>query len=162
MPGSVLISVDYSLAPDSKFPIALQEALDVYLWLTSVNPEVEKVIGIKPQKILLVGDSAGGHIICSLLMILNDILKIQNDSNNPSTQQNAVQMPEAVFALFPLVTMSLYAYPSMIVLMAEPIVPMNLFWQMMKGFLNLDKQNSEKKTKKAGMNDIDQDPYIRA
>lgn len=33
--GVPIISVDYSLAPEKKWPAAIQDILDVYLWLTS-------------------------------------------------------------------------------------------------------------------------------
>ncbi|KAI1294244.1 Hormone-sensitive lipase [Halotydeus destructor] len=75
MPGSAILSVDYSLTPEARFPVPLQELLDVYLWLTSGSPEVEAAFGFRPRNIVLVGDSCGSNLVTTLLVVLNDMRK---------------------------------------------------------------------------------------
>ena len=56
--NAVVISVDYRLAPENKFPAAHDDALAAYRWLThnatSVNGD--------PKRLALAGESAGGNL----------------------------------------------------------------------------------------------------
>ncbi|CAG9335245.1 unnamed protein product [Blepharisma stoltei] len=58
-----LFSVDYRLAPQHPFPAALDDVWQVYTWLKTY---AEQYLGILPEKIILVGDSAGGNLILAL------------------------------------------------------------------------------------------------
>ncbi len=62
-------SIDYSLAPESPFPVALNEVLGVYRQLLSD--------GTSPKKIAIAGDSAGGGLaLASLLNIREESLEL--------------------------------------------------------------------------------------
>ncbi|ETV98070.1 hypothetical protein, variant, partial [Aphanomyces invadans] len=54
-----LFSVEYDLAPEHPYPRAINQALDAYLWLLDQ--------GVASTNILLMGDSAGGNAVLSLL-----------------------------------------------------------------------------------------------
>lgn len=54
---------DYRLAPQFPFPCGLQDCLAAYLWLLK---------SYDPKEILLAGDSAGGGMALSLLVIMRD------------------------------------------------------------------------------------------
>jgi len=56
--GCALIAVDYRLAPEHKFPAAIDDAVGVYRWLAGQAV----ALGIDPARIVLAGDSAGGNI----------------------------------------------------------------------------------------------------
>lgn len=58
-------ALDYRLAPESRFPAALDDALAGYRWLIST--------GIEPRMIPIVGDSAGGGLALALVMKLRDL-----------------------------------------------------------------------------------------
>lgn len=63
--GCAVVSVDYSLAPEYKFPTAVEDA---YLSVKWVFENAGK-IGIDPEKIAVGGDSAGGNlaaVVCHL------------------------------------------------------------------------------------------------
>ena len=62
-----MFSLDYRLAPEFTFPYFLDDCWQAYKFLVE---NVEKLYGIKPNKILLVGDSAGGQLILSMLIIV--------------------------------------------------------------------------------------------
>lgn len=59
-----LFALDYRLAPEYRFPAALEDALAGYRWLVS--------LGIDPNRICVAGDSAGGGLALALVMRLRD------------------------------------------------------------------------------------------
>ena len=79
-----VILVDYSLAPEYPFPAALNDCFSIYKSLTENK--------IKPENIIIGGDSAGGGLTISLL------LKIK--------EQN-MQMPLCAYAISPWVDLTL-------------------------------------------------------
>jgi len=56
--NAIVVSVDYRLAPEHKFPAAHDDALAAYRWLTSNA----KSINGDPQRLALAGESAGGNL----------------------------------------------------------------------------------------------------
>ena len=71
--GAKFFSLDYSLAPENKYPSALNEALSAYEWLISS--------GYESEQISLCGDSAGAHLAASLTHYL-----IANNHPKPHSQ----------------------------------------------------------------------------
>jgi acetyl esterase/lipase len=59
-----VFGLDYRIAPESRFPAALDDAVTAYQWL------LEK--GVSPSSISLAGDSAGGGLVLSLLLRARD------------------------------------------------------------------------------------------
>lgn len=62
--GCRVFSLDYRLAPEHPFPAAVDDAVGAYQWLLET--------GIRPEKIALAGDSAGGGLVMSTLVSLRD------------------------------------------------------------------------------------------
>ncbi|KIG11412.1 alpha/beta hydrolase [Caballeronia concitans] len=63
--GCALVSVDYRLAPEHKFPVAVHDAFDALQWLAREAP----LLGIDPARLAIGGDSAGGTLatVCAVL-----------------------------------------------------------------------------------------------
>jgi monoterpene epsilon-lactone hydrolase len=59
-----VLSVDYRLAPEHPFPAALDDAVAAYRWLLAE--------GAVPERMAVMGDSAGGGLALSLLLRLRD------------------------------------------------------------------------------------------
>ncbi len=57
--------LDYSLAPEKAFPAAVNDATAAYRWLLAQ--------GIKPGRIAVAGDSAGGGLTVATLVALRDL-----------------------------------------------------------------------------------------
>ncbi len=66
--NTVVLSVDYRLAPEYKFPIGLQ---DCYYAVKSICENAEK-FGFKRDDVVLMGDSAGGNLAAALSLMLRD------------------------------------------------------------------------------------------
>lgn len=60
--GAVVVSVDYRLAPEHKYPVANDEAYAAWLWLL----ENHHLHGIHADLIGVAGDSAGGSLAASV------------------------------------------------------------------------------------------------
>ncbi|MEX0986034.1 MAG: alpha/beta hydrolase [Bacteroidales bacterium] len=66
--GNIIISVDYSLAPDHPFPAALDDIYAVKDWII----QNRKKLGMKGDKITVMGDSAGGNLATVLSLRSRD------------------------------------------------------------------------------------------
>ncbi len=62
--GATAYVPDYRLAPEHPFPAALDDALQVYLWLLDAGHDARRIV--------VAGDSAGGGLALSLVLRLRD------------------------------------------------------------------------------------------
>ena len=81
--NAIVISVDYRLAPENKFPAAWDDALAAYKYVT-MNATM---MGGDVQKIALAGESAGGNLAVSTAV---------------SAIAAGLQKPKAVIAIYPV------------------------------------------------------------
>jgi len=81
--GVPVLSIDYRLAPEHKFPAAVEDCLISYLWLLKQ--------GIDSSKIVLAGISTGGTLVLSTLL---------------SLRNNGVKLPAAAVCMSPAVDMT--------------------------------------------------------
>jgi epsilon-lactone hydrolase len=57
-------ALDYRLTPEFPFPAQLEDALAAYRWLLET--------GVMPERLVVIGDSAGGNLVMALLLALRD------------------------------------------------------------------------------------------
>lgn len=66
--GCKVLSIEYRLAPEHKFPTAVKDAFSAYEWVLQ-NTEM---LGVDRERIGIAGDSAGGNICAVLSIMLRD------------------------------------------------------------------------------------------
>lgn len=65
---ALVISVDYLNAPEGRFPLQLNECYDALHWIV----ENAQSLHADPQRLAVIGDSAGGNITAALCLLARD------------------------------------------------------------------------------------------
>ena len=66
--GCAVVAVDYRLAPEHKFPAAVDDAVAAFRWLAAEAT----TIGIDPARIVVAGDSAGATLATVISRLLRE------------------------------------------------------------------------------------------
>ena len=91
--GTVLIDVDYRLAPEHRYPAALEDCATAIRW----SLDHARSIGLNGEKVVLIGDSAGGYLValcCQLVpqlvagqILIYPVLSVGREHDRPSRQR---------------------------------------------------------------------------
>ena len=116
--GVPLISVDYRLSPEYSFPSALDDVYQVYTWLIENG---ENDLNITINNLILLGDSAGGNLILSLIYIL--LIR-------------GIKLPNMIILAYPAVKMNIIPLSlSYLNSLYDPLLDYNLLSFCLKSYL---------------------------
>jgi len=66
--SSAVVSVDYGLAPEHKFPEPVEDCYSALIWIL----ENGNKYGLDPSRLIICGDSAGGNISAAITLMARD------------------------------------------------------------------------------------------
>jgi acetyl esterase len=66
--GAIVVSVDYRLAPEAKFPAAVDDAVAAWSWVSAHAAD----LGGDPGRVAIGGDSAGGNLAAVVSLVARD------------------------------------------------------------------------------------------
>jgi len=66
--GVAVVGIDYALSPEARYPVALEQVVDVVRWLQANGAKH----GLDADRLALGGDSAGGNLTTGAVLMLRD------------------------------------------------------------------------------------------
>ncbi|XP_014253719.1 hormone-sensitive lipase isoform X2 [Cimex lectularius] len=110
-----IVSLDYSLAPESPFPRAVQEAFFAYCWML----QNLSLLGSTGERIVLAGDSAGANINFSLLQ---------------QCREYGIRPPDGAFFAYVPVLIEFIPSPSRLLSLIDPLLPIGFLIGCIKAY----------------------------
>jgi len=123
-----IVSMDYSLAPEYPYPRAAQECFYIYAWcLLNKN-----MLGWTGEKIICVGDSAGGVMVTNVVQ---------------QAIINKIRIPDA---LVPIYTPFLATYsmsPSRLLAIMDPLLNLGILFRCVAAYCGFDAESDKQRLK---------------
>uniref|UniRef100_A0A9J8CGR2 Hormone-sensitive lipase n=1 Tax=Cyprinus carpio carpio TaxID=630221 RepID=A0A9J8CGR2_CYPCA len=116
-----ILSVDYSLAPEAPFPRALEECFYAYCWAIKNH----NLLGWTGERVCLAGDSAGGNLCVTVSM---------------RAAAHGVRMPDGIVAAYPATLLTVYASPSRLLSLMDPLLPLSVLARCLSAYAGTDPQ----------------------
>ena len=119
-----IVSIDYALAPEYPYPRASQECFYVYAWCL-LN---KSVLGWTGERIICVGDSAGG------LMVTNIVQQ---------AIVNKIRIPDALVAIYTPFLCTYSISPSRLLAILDPILNLGMLFRCLSAYAGFDFDNKK-------------------
>ena len=122
-----IVSIDYNLAPEFKYPYALNQVYQIYRWLLEFS---SSTLNIEIDKIFIFGDSAGGKLSISLfyLTVLTKLSKLA----------------DALFLFYPAISLTSEKIAiSSLVSMEDFLIPYYLFYYIIEAYAGKNNKASD-------------------
>ncbi|EAR83697.2 hypothetical protein TTHERM_00827140 (macronuclear) [Tetrahymena thermophila SB210] len=119
--GVPIFSIDYSKAPEHPYPEGLDDCFQAYQWIVN---NVSKYFNIIPNKIIVVGDSAGGNLTIALTQLC---IKYN------------VRIPDGIVPIYPALSLNLKKFtPSYLISLDDQILPHMFLKMCLQAYVNKD------------------------
>eukprot|EP00126_Sphaerothecum_destruens_P003773 Sdes_comp17562_c0_seq1m6803 len=113
--GFVILSIDYSLAPEFPFPWAVNECFYAYTWVLANHLD----IGWTGQRICVVGDSAGGNLAFSITL---------------KAIEKGIRIPDYLFGIYPSLLVGDSPSPSRLLGTMDPILSVGILKKVLHAY----------------------------
>lgn len=113
-----VFSIDYRKPPSHRFPTAPYDCLAVYSFVTQ---HISKYFSIRPKKIILAGDSAGGNLALSLMGLI---------------LMNKLPIPHGIYVAYPACDLRRIFSPSRIFSFSDPLLNPSMLMLCLREYLN--------------------------
>eukprot|EP01117_Protostelium_nocturnum_P014397 TRINITY_DN5475_c2_g2_i1.p1 TRINITY_DN5475_c2_g2~~TRINITY_DN5475_c2_g2_i1.p1 ORF type:complete len:871 (+),score=298.97 TRINITY_DN5475_c2_g2_i1:190-2802(+) len=117
--GVPIVSVNYRLAPDYPFPVALQECFYSYVWALENCTK----LGSTAKKVIVVGDSAGGNFAAAVTI-------------RAITER--IRVPDSLIMCYPALYMLYVPSPSRILSIIDALLPQEALQNCFDAYLPKD------------------------
>lgn len=118
-----IFSVDYSLAPESPYPQALDECLFAYCWVVLNRDK----LGATPDaRIILCGDSAGGNLVLGLCLRIAHL--------------GLVPKPSGALICYAPILVSMAPSPSRMLSISDPLLPVGILSKCLLAYAGVDER----------------------
>ncbi|KAJ6248645.1 triacylglycerol lipase [Anaeramoeba flamelloides] len=127
--NALVVSVDYTNPPDTKYPDPLIEVIQAYKWVINHS---ESIFGIakKDLKMIMAGDSAGGNLVASTCVYL--------------IHQNLGHLlPDALILAYPVTNLTETYSLSQLVFAEGPFLSAGLLKLCLNSYLNKNDNNKD-------------------
>lgn len=110
-----ILSIDYSLAPESPYPRALNEMVYAYCWALNNSD----LLGTTCEKIVFVGDSAGANLCLAALLKCIDM---------------KIRKPDGILIAYCPIIVGFDPSPSRLLCMLDPLLPFGFMMRCLKAY----------------------------
>ncbi|TRY84545.1 hypothetical protein DNTS_001300, partial [Danionella cerebrum] len=136
-----VLSVDYSLAPEAPFPRALEECFYAYCWAIKNH----NLLGWTGERVCLAGDSAGGNLCVTVSM---------------RAAAHGVRMPDGIVAAYPATLLTVYASPSRLLSLMDPLLPLSVLARCLSAYAGTDPQVEKQVEKVSTLSMVKRDASV--
>ena len=110
-----ILSIDYSLAPESPYPRAVEEVFYSYIWMLENCHQ----LGWTGDRVIVSGDSAGGNLVTGLVLqcIIHDI-----------------RIPDGLHVSYACLLAQFYPSPSRLLMMMDPLLMVGILGKCINAY----------------------------
>ncbi|XP_055328702.1 hormone-sensitive lipase-like [Paramacrobiotus metropolitanus] len=121
--GVPLLSIDYTLAPEAPYPRAIEECFFAYCWALKYPHK----LGWTGQRIVLIGDSAGGNLIFGVAF---------------KCFMEGIRMPSGILAAYAPFLAQYTPSPSRLLAIMDPLIPVGILNRCLGAYAGLPEPNN--------------------
>jgi hormone-sensitive lipase len=130
-----ILSIDYSLAPEAPYPVALNEVLYIYCWAL----QNAGILGSTCETIVFAGDSAGANLLLAATLKCIDM---------------NLRKPDGIFIAYCPVLVGFDPSPSRLLCMMDPLIPYGFLMRCLKAYSNAESLIDHKKSEKESTDEL--------